>query len=92
MPKYYEKQGLQPLFIAHRGSMGYFPEHTLLAYYYAHFEGVQFIDCDIHPTKDGDLVIHHETTLTEDLTGKELYPEIFTEALKVNFTNDLYGD
>ena len=42
---YYERK--KPLITAHRGSMWYFPEHTLVSYYYAFFEGADFIDVDL---------------------------------------------
>lgn len=82
--KYFEKQGLKPLIIAHRGSMGYFPEHTKLAYYYAHFEGSDFIDIDLQPTKDGHFVVNHDPCFSQELTGYEAYPDIFKEEMKIN--------
>ena len=57
--------------IAHRGSMGYFPEHTRIAYYYSFFEGADFVDVDVHPTKDGHLIVNHHATLIEGVSGME---------------------
>eukprot|EP00347_Sterkiella_histriomuscorum_P016028 403354766 len=89
--KYYEKQSVNsaPLIIAHRGSFGYFPEHTEPAYHYAFFEGAHFIDIDIQPTKDGHLVIHHEPALDGQLIGEEMYPHIFKESLRKSWKNPL---
>ena len=53
-----------PLITAHRGSMWYFPEHTSPAYYYSFFEGADFIDADITPTKDNEFVIFHDPIIT----------------------------
>ena len=67
-----------PLITAHRGSMGYFPEHTQAAYYYSFFEGADFIDIDVQPTKDGDLVVYHDPVLLEDtVSGLLENPEVF---------------
>jgi hypothetical protein len=59
---YGEQAGLQgkamlceglPHIIAHRGSSGVLPEHTLEAYRLAIAQGADFIECDVVPTKDG---------------------------------------
>ena len=80
-----------PLIIAHRGSFGYFPEHTEVAYHYAYMEGSHFLDIDVQPTKDGHLVIHHEPSLDGLLVGAENHPDIFADSMRKNFTNLLTG-
>lgn len=49
--------------IAHRGSSGSFPEHSLGAYSDAYFGGADFIDVDLQVTKDGHLVAQHDPEL-----------------------------
>ena len=69
-----------PLITAHRGSMWYFPEHTIAAYYYAFFEGADFIDVDLHPTKDGTFIAYHDPVITPEEAPSILdFPEIFTK-------------
>ena len=46
---------------AHRGFSGKYPENTLLAFSKAIEEGVDGIENDVHLTKDGVLVVMHET-------------------------------
>jgi glycerophosphoryl diester phosphodiesterase len=46
------KQKNRPLVIAHRGSSGVMPEHTLEAYGLAVLQGADFIECDVVATKD----------------------------------------
>ncbi len=51
------------LVIAHRGASGYRPEHTLAAYQLAIEQGADFIEPDLVPTRDGELVARHENAL-----------------------------
>ena len=58
--------------IAHRGSSGMLPEHTVAAYERAVVDGADFIECDICITKDLQLVCRHESLLdfTTDVTTR----------------------
>ncbi|RJQ84415.1 glycerophosphodiester phosphodiesterase [Amycolatopsis panacis] len=49
-----------PVIVGHRGAPGYRPEHTLASYELAWRIGVDFVDVDLVPTKDGQLVARHE--------------------------------
>jgi len=55
----------KPIVIGHRGASGYRPEHTLLSYELAIAQGVDFVEPDLVPTKDGVLVARHENNITE---------------------------
>ncbi len=46
--------------VGHRGAPGYRPEHTLASYELAYRMGVSYVDVDLVPTKDGQLVARHE--------------------------------
>ncbi|TRY67191.1 hypothetical protein TCAL_09237 [Tigriopus californicus] len=50
----------RPLIIAHRGASGMFPEHTMMAYEEAIYQGADLVECDIVVTKDLQLVCSHE--------------------------------
>ncbi len=54
----------RPFVIAHRGASGERPEHTLAAYALALDQGADFIEPDIVPTKDGQLVARHENEIS----------------------------
>lgn len=60
-----------PFAVAHRGSGGEFPEHTLAAYEGALAAGAKAIEVSCNITADGVLVCIHDTTLdrTTDHTG-----------------------
>lgn len=52
-----------PFIIGHRGASGERPEHTLAAYALAFDQGADFIEPDVVPTKDGQLVARHENEI-----------------------------
>lgn len=56
--------GKQPLVIAHRGTPGYLPDHTLEGYRKAIEMGADFIEPDLVSTKDGVLIARHEPNIT----------------------------
>ena len=62
----------RPLIIAHRGACGYLPEHTLQAYELAAQMGADFIEPDLVPTRDHQLLVNHEGQLDETTNISEL--------------------
>ncbi|WP_433051803.1 glycerophosphodiester phosphodiesterase [Dactylosporangium sp. CS-033363] len=62
----------RPLVIGHRGASGHRPEHTLASYRLAIDLGADFIEPDLVPTKDGQLVARHENEIggTTDVSTK----------------------
>lgn len=61
-----------PLIIAHRGASAERPEHTLAAYERAIEQGADFIEPDLVPTKDHQLVARHENEIsgTTDVSSR----------------------
>jgi glycerophosphoryl diester phosphodiesterase len=53
----------QPLVIAHRGSSGELPENTLSAFERAVEQQADMIETDLHLSRDGVIVIHHDASL-----------------------------
>ncbi len=64
----------KPLLVAHRGASGYAPEHTLLAYGLAIEQGADFVEQDLHITKDGVLVCLHDPELSRTTNVEEVFP------------------
>ncbi|GAB3115221.1 glycerophosphodiester phosphodiesterase family protein [Streptomyces calidiresistens] len=60
------------LTVGHRGLMGVEPENTLRSFRRARAEGVAVIELDLHLSRDGRLVVMHDTTVdrTTDGTGR----------------------
>lgn len=61
---------MSPLVCAHRGLSHEYPENTLLAIEKAIEIGVDFIEIDVHKTKDGKIVLSHDANLKR-VAGKE---------------------
>jgi len=68
---------------AHRAGRGLAPENTLSGCDACSEVGVDYIDFDIGITKDGVLVVTHDTTLNPDITRDE-NGEFITEALPIH--------
>jgi glycerophosphoryl diester phosphodiesterase len=54
---------LIPVIGAHRGASGEAPENTLAAFDLAIEQGAELLELDVHRTRDGHLVVHHDFTL-----------------------------
>ncbi|MFG6150121.1 glycerophosphodiester phosphodiesterase [Halobacillus sp. B23F22_1] len=66
------KDAKQVLNIAHRGASGYAPENTMAAFEKAVDMKADMFELDVQMSKDGELVVIHDTTVdrTTDGTGK----------------------
>jgi hypothetical protein len=58
-----------PFYVAHRGSGGEYPEHTMIAYQSAVAAGAQAIEVSCHISADGVLFCMHDTTLDRVTSG-----------------------
>jgi glycerophosphoryl diester phosphodiesterase len=63
-----------PAVVGHRGASGLRPEHTIEAYRLAIAQGVDDIELDLVPTKDGVLVARHESEIS-GTTDVAAHPE-----------------
>lgn len=54
---------------AHRGASEYCPENTMMSFYVGEYMGANGIETDVQRTKDGVLVLFHDSTL-ERVTGE----------------------
>jgi len=57
------------LFAAHRGGSLLWPENSLLAFRNAGALGADFIEFDVHLSKDGEVIVVHDPTLERTTTG-----------------------
>ncbi|WP_150952803.1 glycerophosphodiester phosphodiesterase family protein [Microbacterium testaceum] len=89
-----------PVVIGHRGAPGYLPEHSRSSYLRAIAEGVDAIEPDVVPSKDGVLVVRHENEIsgTTDVSARPEYAGRRTsklvdgERLTGWFTEDFTAD
>lgn len=61
----------RPLVLAHRGGAALRPENTMAAFEHGAALGADGFECDVHLSRDGELVVIHDATLdrTTDATG-----------------------
>lgn len=59
----------RPLLFAHRGGAKLWPENTLYAFQNALELGVTFWETDLHATRDGTLVLHHDERVDRTTNG-----------------------
>ena len=60
----------RPMVVARCGASELAPESTLAAFERAIELGADAIECDVHPTRDGQLVIHHDYYLGHTTKGR----------------------
>ena len=65
------------LVIGHRGAAGHAPENTIQSIGCAIEMGVDYIEIDVQPTRDGRLVVFHDRTMRR-LTGLHGYLRDYT--------------
>ena len=58
-----------PLFFAHRGGSALAPENTLVAFEKGLSYGADALELDVHPTRDGEIVVFHDDTLDRTTDG-----------------------
>ena len=61
--------GPVPLLAAHRGGAALWPENSLLAFRNAVAMGADFIEFDVHLSRDGEVVVIHDPTLDRTTSG-----------------------
>ncbi|GGK02165.1 hydrolase [Streptomyces camponoticapitis] len=69
------RQGTDPLVIAHRGASAYAPENTLAAVDKAEELGIDWVENDVQRTKDGQLVVLHDTDLKRTTDAEQVFPD-----------------
>src|SRR3989337_2736405 len=70
------------LFAAHRGGSLLWPENSLLAFRNAVGLGADYLELDVHLSKDGEVVVIHDPTLDRTTTGQGPVRERTLAALK----------
>ncbi|MFJ1601750.1 glycerophosphodiester phosphodiesterase [Streptomyces sp. NPDC088261] len=63
-----------PLVIAHRGASARAPENTLAAVDAAGDLGIDWVENDVQRTRDGELVVVHDTTLSRTTDVERVFP------------------
>ncbi|WP_107473936.1 glycerophosphodiester phosphodiesterase [Streptomyces sp. TP-A0874] len=64
-----------PVLVAHRGASSYAPENTLAAVDEARDRHLPWVENDVQRTRDGKLVVIHDTTLGRTTDAEDRYPD-----------------
>ncbi|MFC0525566.1 glycerophosphodiester phosphodiesterase [Pontibacillus salicampi] len=67
---------------AHRGSSGFYPENTMIAFEKAIDDGVHGVELDVQLTKDGQMVVIHDETITRTTNGAGYVKDFTLHELK----------
>ncbi|MEU7434287.1 glycerophosphodiester phosphodiesterase family protein [Streptomyces sioyaensis] len=67
--------GHPPVAVAHRGASSYAPENTLASIDAADRLGVEWVENDVQRTKDGELVILHDSSLARTTNVEQVFPD-----------------
>ena len=71
-----------PLYVAHRGAMGLYQEHTMIAYESHVLRGNTIIELDVRQSKDGSLFIMHDSSIYRTTNGSGNVSDMTTAYLK----------
>lgn len=77
--------------IAHRGASGSAPENTLVSFSKAMNAGADFIELDIHLSKDGELIVMHDETVNRTTNGKGKIKDLALEQIKCLDAGSWFG-
>ncbi|MFE6685371.1 glycerophosphodiester phosphodiesterase [Streptomyces sp. NPDC057743] len=67
--------GHPPVVVGHRGAAAYAPENTLASVDAAHRRRITWVENDVQRTKDGELVVLHDTSLARTTNAKKVFPD-----------------
>jgi glycerophosphoryl diester phosphodiesterase len=84
-------QTASPLLAAHRGGALLWPENSLLAFQNALALGADFIEFDVHLSRDGEVMVIHDATLDRTTTGAGPVRDRSVAELKVLRLKDRSG-
>ena len=80
------------LIFAHRGASGYAPENTMAAFRLAVEMGADGIELDVHFSKDGELMVIHDSTVDRTTNGTGRVDQMTLQELKaLDASNGMEG-
>lgn len=88
-PKQVEMTGM--ISVAHRGASSYAPENTQAAFQKGLELGADFLECDVHLSKDGELIIMHDDKVDRTTDGAGFVRDYTLAELKELDAGALFG-
>ena len=68
--------------VGHRGAAGVLPENTIQGFQYAIDLGVDYVECDVHLTRNQQLVVMHDETVDRTTSGSGPIGELDFAAIR----------
>ena len=68
--------------VGHRGAMGYAPENTMSAFKTGLKMGADFVECDVHLSKDNKCVVMHDESLERTTSGHGLIRDTLSSKIR----------
>lgn len=68
--------------MGHRGAMGHAPENTLSSFDLARQMGAEFIECDVHLSKDKEVIVMHDERVERTTNGAGLIRDLKLSQIK----------
>lgn len=62
--------------VGHRGAMGHAPENTMASFRKAREMGSEFVECDVHISKDGKCIVIHDESVERTTDGQGLIRDL----------------
>ncbi|WP_274362139.1 glycerophosphodiester phosphodiesterase [Paenibacillus thermotolerans] len=75
-------RGVKAINVAHRGAAGYAPENTMASFELALTMNADWIELDVHLSKDGELVVIHDETVDRTTDGTGLIKDLTVAELQ----------
>jgi glycerophosphoryl diester phosphodiesterase len=85
------QRGAATLLAAHRGGAALWPENSLLAFGNAVALGADYLELDVHLSKDGHVVVIHDPTLDRTTTGRGPVKDATLDELRALTLRDQHG-
>ena len=89
-PKQLELNGIMS--IAHRGASSYAPENTRSAFQKGLELGADFLECDVHLSKDGELILIHDDKVDRTTNGQGFVKDFTLDELKTLDAGGMFDD
>ena len=68
--------------VGHRGAMAYAPENTMASFLCAQKMGAEFLECDIHLTREKTCVLMHDETVSRTTNGTGYLQDLTLDAVR----------
>ena len=78
--------------VAHRGASGHAPENTMAAFWQGFKMRADYIEIDVQMTKDGRLVVIHDTTVNRTTNGKGKVADMTFNEIRALNAGSWYGE